>query len=226
MLDTLREIETPEGVCLRLRPAGAVPRAQAWLLDTALRALVFFVAFGIFAAMGAGGMGLASLLLFLLTWGYAVACEVWWGGQTVGKRALGLRVMRADGTPVTWLPSVVRNLLRVVDMLPGVYGVGLASVLADSQARRLGDIVAGTLVVHADELPAGSRIEKIEGQPLPLPLAPDEQLALIEFAERAALLTPARQEELSDLLEPLSGRNGTAGVRQLVAYANGLLGRT
>lgn len=226
MLDTLREIETPEGVCLRLRPAGAVPRAQAWLLDTLLRAVVFFVAAGALAALGTGGLGLSALLMFVLTWGYTVACEVWWGGQTPGKRALGLRVMRADGTPITWLPSVVRNLLRVVDMLPGVYGVGLASVLADPQARRLGDIVAGTLVVHADELPAGSRIEKVEGQPLPLPLAPDEQVVLVEFAERMAVLTPARQEELSDLLEPLSGRTGTAGVRQLVAYANGLLGRT
>lgn len=225
MLDTLREIETPEGVCLRLRPAGAVPRAQAWLLDTILRGLVFFVALGIFAALGTGGMGIAALLMFTLTWGYAVACEVWWDGQTLGKRALGLRVVRADGTPVTWLPSVVRNLLRVVDLLPGVYGVGLASVLCDPQARRLGDIVGGTLVVHADDLSAGSRMAATEAQRLPLPLAPDEQVALISFAERSPQLTVARQEELADLLEPLSGCTGTAGVNRLLAYASGLLGR-
>ena len=167
MLDTVREIETPEGVSLRLRAAGAFSRAQAWLLDLGLRAIVYSTAVGIFAALGRGGTGLALLLLFALTWGYNVVCEVWFHGQTLGKRALGLRVVSADGTPVTLLPSITRNLLRVVDGLPGIYGVGLVCGMIDPSARRIGDIVAGTLVVHADDLPAGSKVPVAPAQPLP-----------------------------------------------------------
>ncbi|MFC3650452.1 RDD family protein [Dyella humi] len=225
MLDTVREIETPEGVGLRLRAAGSFGRAQAWLLDFFLRAMVFFTALGIFAALGRGGMGLASLLLFSLTWVYNVVCEVWFHGQTIGKRALGLRVVSADGTPITLMPSIVRNLLRVVDALPGIYGVGLICSMIDPSARRIGDIVAGTLVVHANDLPAGSKVPVVPAQPLPLPLDQNEQAAVIEFAERSPLLTVQRQEELADILSPLTGREGTAAVTQITAYANGLLGR-
>jgi uncharacterized RDD family membrane protein YckC len=225
MLDTVREIETPEGVSLRLRAAGAFSRAQAWLLDLGLRAIVYSTAVGIFAALGRGGTGLALLLLFALTWGYNVVCEVWFHGQTLGKRALGLRVVSADGTPITLLPSITRNLLRVVDGLPGIYGVGLVCGMIDPSARRIGDIVAGTLVVHADDLPAGSKVPVAPAQPLPLPLDQDEQAAVIEFAERSPQLTVQRQEELADILYPLTGREGTAAVAQLTAYANGLLGR-
>lgn len=226
MLDTLREIETPEGVSLRLRAAGALGRAQAWLLDTVLRAMVFFIGLGIFSAtLGRGGVGLGLLLMFSLMWIYNVVCEVWCHGQTLGKRALGLRVVSADGTPVTLLPSVVRNLLRVVDALPGVYGVGLVTSMIDPCARRIGDIVAGTLVIHADDLPVGSKVPVAPSQPLPLPLDRDEQAAVIEFAERSPQLTPERQEELADILYPLTGREGAAAVTQMTAYANGLLGR-
>jgi uncharacterized RDD family membrane protein YckC len=225
MLDTLREIETPEGVSLRLRAAGAFGRAQAWLLDTVLRMLFFSVAMGLFSLLGRGGNGLAALLLFALTWVYNVVCEVWFHGQTLGKRALGLRVVSADGTPVTLIPSVIRNLLRVVDALPGVYGVGLITTMIDSSARRIGDIAGGTMVIHADDLPAGSKVPVVPAQPLPLPLDQDEQAALLEFAERSPQLTVQRQEELADILEPLTERAGTAAVTRLTAYANGLLGR-
>jgi uncharacterized RDD family membrane protein YckC len=225
MLDTVREIETPEGISLRLRAAGALPRAQAWMVDALLRLLMLFVAMIPLSLFGKGGNGLAMLLMFALLWAYSVACEVWLGGQTLGKRALGLRVVNADGTPVTWLPSVVRNLLRVVDVLPGVYGVGLVSSLIDPHARRLGDIVAGTMVIHANELPAGQQVPAIAAIPLPVVLAVDEQAALVEFAERAGQLTVQRQEELANLLTPLTGQSGTAAIRQLVAHANWLLGR-
>lgn len=225
MLDTVREIETPEGIALRLRAAGALPRAQAWMIDMLLRMGVFVLAMIPLSLFGMGGNGLAMLLLFALTWAYSVVCEVWLGGQTLGKRALGLRVVNADGTPVTWLPSVVRNLLRVVDVLPGVYGVGLVSTLIDPYARRLGDIVAGTMVVHAIELPAGQQVPTLAAVPLPVALVADEQAALVEFAERSGQLTLQRQEELANLLTPLTGRNDSAGVRQLIGHANWLLGR-
>jgi uncharacterized RDD family membrane protein YckC len=225
MLDTVREIETPEGISLHLRAAGALPRAQAWMVDLVLRMGVFMLAMIPLSLFGAGGNGLAMLLLFALMWAYWVVCEVWLDGQTLGKRALGLRVVNADGTPVTWLPSVVRNLLRVVDVLPGVYGVGLASTLIDPYGRRLGDIVAGTMVIHASDLPAGQQVPTAAAVPLPLVLAADEQAALVEFAERSGQLTLQRQEELANLLTPLTARSDTAAVRQLIGHANWLLGR-
>lgn len=225
MIDTIREIETPEGVSLRLRTAGALPRAQAWMVDLLLRGALFLVAMIPLSLLGVAGNGLALLVLFALMWAYSVVCEVWLDGQTLGKRALGLRVVNADGTPVAWLPSVVRNLLRVVDILPGVYGVGLVSTLIDPHARRLGDIVAGTMVVHAQDLPAGQQVPAMPAIPLPLVLVVDEQVALVDFAERAGQLTVPRQEELANMLTPLTGLHDTAAIRRLVAYANGLLGR-
>ncbi|MGN6707645.1 MAG: RDD family protein [Rhodanobacter sp.] len=225
MIDTVREIETAEGISLRLRAAGALPRAQAWVLDLLLRGAFFIVAMIPLSIFGVAGNGLAMLLLFALMWAYAVVCEVWMDGQTPGKRALGLRVVHADGTPVTWLPSVVRNLLRAVDILPGVYGVGLVSTLVDPHARRLGDIVAGTMVVHARELPAGQQVPAVPALPLPLVLSADEQAALVDYAERAGQLTVQRQEELANLLTPLTGLRDTAAIRQLVAHVNWLLGR-
>lgn len=225
MIDTVREIETPEGVSLRLRAAGALPRAQAWMIDSLLRMMVLFIAMIPLGIFGEGGRGLFLLIMFALMWGYSVVCEVWMSGQTFGKRALGLRVVNADGTPVTWLPSVLRNLLRVVDALPGVYGVGLACTLIDPHARRLGDIVAGTMVIHATDLPAGQEIPVLAALPLPLVLASDEQAALVEYAERAGQLTVQRQEELANLLTPLTGQRDTAAIRRLVAHANWLLGR-
>ena len=127
-----------------------------------------------------------------------------------------------SGTPPASSPV---ESLRVVDALPGVYGVGLASTLIDPHARRLGDIVAGTMVIHANEMPAGQQAPTAAALPLPVVLAADEQAALVEFAERSGQLTMQRQEELANLLAPLTGRRDTAGIAQLVAHANWLLGR-
>jgi uncharacterized RDD family membrane protein YckC len=225
MIDTIREIETPEGISLRLRAAGALPRARAWMVDLLLRVAAFFAATIPLRLLGTGGNGIALLLVFALLWGYSVICEVWFGGQTLGKRAIGLRVVNADGTPVTWMPSVVRNLLRVVDALPGVYTVGLACVLIDPHSRRLGDILAGTMVVHTAELPAGADVPVLPPLPLPLVLAMDEQSALVAFAERAGQLSVQRQEELANLLDPLTECRNGAAVARLVSHANWLLGR-
>src|SRR6185312_7849737 len=183
MIDTVREIETAEGISLRLRAAGALPRAQAWVLDLLLRGVFFLVAMIPLSIFGVAGNGLAMLLLFALMWAYGVVCEVWMDGQTPGKRALGLRVVHADGTPVTWLPSVVRNLLP------------------------------------------GQQVPAVSALPLPLALSADEQAALVDYAERAGQLTVQRQEELANLLTPLTGLRDTAAIRQLVAHVNWLLGR-
>ena len=225
MLDTLRPVETPEGLALDLRCAGVVPRALAWVVDAGIRLGVLTAVLTVAGMFGQAGMGVGMVAMFLLMWGYPIAFEVLRDGQTPGKSALGLRVVGDNGTPVTWLPSIVRNLMRTVDLLPFLYGAGVATSLADPWSRRLGDIVAGTVVVYVD-VPA-------ERQPAPpvaataprLPLQPGEQRAIVAFAERASRMTTERQAELANLLAPVTGARGPGAVDAVLAIASHLLGR-
>ena len=135
------------------------------------------------------------------------------------------RVSRSK-SPFGFSASAVRNLMRLIDLQPlFTYAVGITSIAMTRSGKRLGDIVAGTMVVHAIELPAGQQVPTLAAVPLPVAPMADEQAALVEFAERSGQLTLQRQEELANLLTPLTGRNDSAGVRQLIGHANWLLGR-
>ena len=100
------------------------------------------------SALGSWIYAVFGLLAFIFYWGYYIFFEMLWNGQTPGKRWTGLRIIRADGTPITLSESLIRNLARIVDMLPAAYGVGIVTMFIDKQSRRLGDLAAGTLVVH------------------------------------------------------------------------------
>jgi uncharacterized RDD family membrane protein YckC len=89
-----------------------------------------------------------GVLLSIFYWGYYVFFEMLWNGQSPGKRWVGLRVIRTDGTPVTLSEVLIRNLVRIVDFLPAMYGAGIVTMFIDKQSRRLGDLAAGTLVIH------------------------------------------------------------------------------
>jgi len=225
MLDTYREVITPEGVALHLPVAGPVPRAVAWGIDLAIRLGILMLVGTVLALLGAAGQGLYLILLFLIFWAYPILFEVLWDGQTPGKKAMSLRVVNGDGAPVGWLAAITRNLLRTVDMLPFGYAAGLIACLADPHARRLGDMVAGTLVVH-NERERDSTAAPVNAVIAPsASLQPAEQAAVVAFGERAPLLTPARQEELANIVEPLTGSRGQGGVLRLYGMANWLLGR-
>ncbi|MDR2871920.1 MAG: RDD family protein, partial [Xanthomonadaceae bacterium] len=148
VLDTYCEVVTPEGVGLHLPAAGPMPRALAWLIDLIARWSILLVMLFLLGTLGAMGGGLGLIVLFLVYWGYPILMEGLWNGQTLGKRALRLQVISANGAPVGWMAVIVRNLLRTVDMLPIGYAVGLVTCLFDNSGRRLGDMVAGTLVIH------------------------------------------------------------------------------
>ncbi|MDR6841939.1 RDD family protein [Pseudoxanthomonas sacheonensis] len=225
MLDTYREVITPEGVALHLPVAGPVPRAVAWGIDLAIRLGILMLVGTVLALLGAAGQGLYLILLFLIFWTYPILFEVLWDGQTPGKKAMSLRVVNGDGAPVGWLAAITRNLLRTVDMLPFGYAAGLIACLADPHARRLGDMVAGTLVVHNERErdPAAAPVNAVIAPSAGL--QPAEQAAVVAFGERAPLLTPARQEELANIVEPLTGSRGQGGVLRLYGMANWLLGR-
>ena len=224
-LDTVRDVYTPEGVALRLPAAGPVPRAIAWLIDTAVRWGILLFAGTILGVMGKAGLGLYTVVFFVVFWGYPILCETLFDGQTPGKRALDLRVIADDGAPVGWLASIVRNLLRTVDFLPFGYGVGLVASFSDPWGRRLGDMVAKTMVIHAPRARQNPR-SAAEGAHAPLhPLLPPEQMAVIAFSERTAQLTQERREELAGIAAPVVGAGGALGVMRLQAVANWLLGR-
>lgn len=225
MLDTYREVVTPEGVALHLPAAGPVPRAVAWGIDLGIRLAILVLVGILLAVLGAAGQGLYLIALFLIFWAYPILFEALWNGQTPGKKAMSLRVVNSDGAPVGWLPAITRNLLRTVDMLPFGYAAGLVACLADPYGRRLGDMVAGTLVLHdtREREHAPAPINAVLAPSLTL--QPAEQAAVVAFGERAPLLTPARQEELANIVEPLTGARGQGGVLRLFGMANWLLGR-
>jgi uncharacterized RDD family membrane protein YckC len=162
-------IDTPENVTFGYEVAGIGNRFIAALLDGFLLAMALgllnilvLVALhlagaldGILVALDEtelswmGGLLLAlyALLNFSLIWGYFFAFELLWNGQTPGKRVAKVRVVRLDGNPAGFTESAVRNLVRIIDFLPAGYGVGLVTMFFNRQARRLGDLAAGTLVV-------------------------------------------------------------------------------
>lgn len=228
MLDTVRGVHTPEGVELKLPAAGPLLRSVAWGIDAGIRFGVLWVFAIALSFLGESGAGVAAVIAFAIWWIYPIVFEVLWQGQSPGKRAMRLRVVRSDGAPVGWQGAVVRNLLRTVDMLPLGYAAAIVTGFLDPWGRRLGDIVAGTLVVH---LPPPSALSaRVAGsdalsEAVPVPLSVPEQTAVIAFDERAGALTVERQEELADLVPELTGARGGMGVRRLHAIADGLLGR-
>jgi uncharacterized RDD family membrane protein YckC len=157
--DQLR-IDTPEQIALELPLAGIGSRFLAIAIDTLIQGalyliagLVFFLILGIGGSMlwyvpAAIGPALGVFILFAIYWGYFAIFEIVWKGQTPGKRFTGIRVIKESGRPISAFEAVGRNLMRAVDVLPGIYGVGLVCMMLNRQSRRLGDFVAGTVVVH------------------------------------------------------------------------------
>lgn len=143
-------ITTPEHVVIRLQPAGAGSRFLALLIDSFVVMAISSAVGGALAFVLPAGIALAIYLTvsFVLTWGWHVFFEVRRQGRTPGKRALKLRVIDARGLPVSLYQSMVRNIVRVLDFAPAFYGFGAIAVLVTSTNRRLGDIVADTLVIR------------------------------------------------------------------------------
>lgn len=217
-------IETPEQLGFRVELAGLAHRAAAWILDTSIRGVLLAISaaglgfFGslsdaVFGAAGAGyGQGLFLVLLFAVTWLYFVFFEMVMRGSSPGKRAFGLRVLSQDGLPITLRQSVLRNLGRAADVLvaPGaIVPVGGLVIALDPRSRRLGDLLAGTIVVverRVPDPPARSpSLAELEALPVRPPLDRDDLEALEAFVRRGAL-TDERRREIADLIAPTYAR--------------------
>ncbi len=148
-------IETPEQIDINFQKAGIGSRFYAALLDTLLLVLIIFVGtyvntkfitqLGDILGKWLGAVG--GIVIFAILWGYYMVFEITTNGQSPGKLALGLRVIKEGGYPISFADSAIRNLVRVVDFLPFCYGAGLFVMLINKNWQRLGDLAAGTLVV-------------------------------------------------------------------------------
>ncbi|WP_323846352.1 RDD family protein [Microbulbifer magnicolonia] len=224
MLDTTYNVETPEGIDLRAQAAGPVPRILAYGVDVFYRTLIL-TGLGIALAFAdRAGMGLWLLCSFLLEWFYPVYFEVLRGGQTPGKKAFGLMVVNDNLTPISWGASLLRNLLRFADFLPFAYAAGVICMTLGRNFQRLGDLAAGTLVVYQQPQRSHTSLPEVSPLAPPRGLQLQDQQALVSLTERHAELSEARQCELADLLEPITGKRGRAGLDYLRAVGSWLLG--
>ncbi len=256
-------IDTPEQVALQFPLAGVGSRFLALLIDLAIQIganilLVLIVAVALAASARTGALNRMSdtagkwfvagiiLVYFLLYWGYFSLFEAFQNGQTPGKRVLKIRVIKDSGRQITFFEALARNLLRVVDALPGVYLVGVISILLTKSNKRLGDLIADTLVVHerVDEFAGYLSVPAAFGSPAAASADPggipadrvallrEEDLRLIDsYLSRAfSLPMETRANLASRLLDGLCRRMGvtvpteTAPERTLEAIAQALRG--
>ncbi len=153
---SVHEIRTVDEVPVRLHTAHLGTRLAAAAVDLAVQLVLWGALLaalgGAVSELGRGSQGwftaAAGVVGLLVLWAYPTVFELAWSGQTPGKRALALRVVRQDGGAVGLPASLVRNLLRVADLFPGFGGLGIVTALLDTHGRRIGDLAAGTLVVH------------------------------------------------------------------------------
>jgi uncharacterized RDD family membrane protein YckC len=222
------ELETPERVAVTLELAGLGARAFAWLADACCIFLLWvtvLVAYSIsgdllneFQALSYVGQLVALVSVFFAGWGWDVAWETLGGGRTPGKRLAGIRVVRADGGPPGLLESLVRNLLRAVE-LPLAYAPAILAVAIGARQQRLGDLVAGTLVVRSKRFDL-SRYDLAAGGAAALPRFPqlrgravalraDEYERTLGFLLRRPELEPAARRRVGEkLARALAGRAG------------------
>lgn len=231
-LDTRHRIELAEGVEVNLRIAGPMVRAYAFIIDLIIRFLIVLVGGIILSLAGvvvslSVGIGLISLMYFLVTWFYMILFEAGRRGATPGKRMMKLRVVQPSGAPLTFSQSVVRNLLRFADMMPlFTYGVGILTALLTKRFQRLGDLAADTVVIYDQPftVPFSGKTPSLTGAVIPpVALTRAEEAAIISFAERATVWSDERKNEIADVLSDVTGKKGpfaTENVIQMGQWLN------
>jgi uncharacterized RDD family membrane protein YckC len=214
-------IDTPEQVQLEFILAGIGSRFMATVLDSLIQALLYLVLFLVLLVFSANPftrrfptwtLAIFIFIAFSIYWGYYAIFETLWKGQTPGKRVAGIRVIKDSGRAISAFEAIARNLMRVVDWFPSLYGVGVLTMLLNNQNRRLGDFVAGTLVVHETSdreanlfFNTGDKIEFVFPQAAHLTL---EEADLIEafLARRLDIPTDVRRQSGGRIASMISTR--------------------
>lgn len=216
-LDDCLQIETPEGVTIELTLAGLGSRFGACALDLLIQGVLMVV---IITVLGLAGtvvdpdllvffQGVGTFVLAVVVVGYYVLFEGFNGGRTPGKAAFGIQVVSADGTPLTLGAVMLRTLMRLIDFLPVLYAVGAISIVVSSKNQRLGDLVAGTVVIRSrSRASQPASVARGERRGWDTATITREEVALVRrFVERRNELTPeARRRLASELAAKLRPR--------------------
>jgi len=219
--DTL-VIETPENIFLEFELAGLGSRFLAYVIDTFIEGILLFVLtyiVGILATVG--GLAFKNVTydnswttvvlvfgVFIIYECYFIFFETYWRGQTPGKRVMSLRVIKEGGYPIRFFDAVVRNILRVVDMMPPLwffpsYGLGSFVLMNNRQSKRLGDFVAGTLVIKEKSASGFENMTSVRVTPEYIQnirmtgvsrITDNEYFLVREFFYRKNLFTPERRQ--------------------------------
>ncbi|QQO10483.1 RDD family protein [Breznakiella homolactica] len=234
--DTSRRVETPEGIEFTLYPAGLMIRLCAYAIDELVQYAILlsvYLTAGTLAEIT--GTWLLMIMIFLVSWFYHVFCELTFKGQSLGKKIMGLRVVRSDGSPVNPGSSFLRNLLRFADTFMFLYYIALFSISLSPGFRRLGDWAADTLVVYTSNSLAPTRrsnmawLSRFEIIRPSRNLSYEEKQTILMFARRYPLLGQDRAEELARIYAPVLRSGGTAwesksDAEYLLGIARGLSG--
>jgi uncharacterized RDD family membrane protein YckC len=207
-------IDTPELVSIELPLAGIGSRFIAILVDSLIlgAAVILLIFLGVFIITALGnfgeksaswGIGILLLILFLLFWGYFALFETFNNGRTPGKRVAKIRVIHQSGRGINFAEALARNLVRIIDYMPGFYGVGIAAMFMSRRSQRLGDMVAGTLVVREREVEAPMWNESTPRTLTAAALAPNSPIPPPHL--RVALPAPALAKLSPSDLEVLEG---------------------
>jgi uncharacterized RDD family membrane protein YckC len=201
--DTTLNAQTPEGIDFTIYPAGVPSRICAYAIDSFFCYLIVIMAEIIFRSLRSeSGFWFILLLMFAVDWFFHVFFEIFFQGQSPGKKLLGLRVILRDGSPVNVRASFLRGALKFADTYLMLFQIALCSMLFSKGFNRLGDHAAGTVVVYTSasraqlKFPMLPSASKHEAENPPRPLSFDEKQALISFARRYPLLGNARGNEI------------------------------
>jgi len=207
--DTSLKAITPEGVEFVLSPVGFPVRTLAYAIDISIQWTILIILYIVFSVLrNAFGVWMFYLMCFLIDWFYHVFFDIFFKGQSPGKRLMGIRVIRSDGSPIDPASSLLRNLLRFADTFFCLFSIAFISIAASSGFRRIGDWAGGTLVVYssiAKNSPRSSLkalLEKYEPVNPSRPLSQNEKQAILNFARRYPLLGEARANEIAGLYVP------------------------
>jgi uncharacterized RDD family membrane protein YckC len=203
--DTSIIVQTPEGIEFTLYPAGILIRICSYVIDLFIQGVLSIAAMIIFANAFAEifGAWLMFLYMFLLNWFYHVLCELCFKGQSPGKKIMGIRVVRSNGSPINPGASFVRNLLRFADTFMGFFIIALSCMTVSPGFRRIGDLAADTIVVYTINSLAPTRtssmawLAKYEKIIPPRVLSQYEKQNIILFAKRYPLLGELRANEIA-----------------------------
>lgn len=223
-IDNQIYLETAEGIDIQLTPAGLGVRTLAFFYDFMIRAAIYIFAAVVLQFAGQFGMGLFFIITFSIEWFYPVIFEIT-QGATPGKKKYELVVVYDNGLPVSFSGSLTRNLFRAVDFLPAFYTLGGVCMLLSGKSKRVGDYLAGTMVVFKERPVRLGQFSSEKAQTIDIVLDSEQQKAIVEFAERSKSLSEQRQQELANILAPIVGCEGEQAVQKIKAIAANLVGR-